>query len=76
MSLRKAINSKCKECIHDPYQQGKWKQQVQACTSPRCPLFPVRPISGEESAQFGPFFDANTGEPTNWWVLRKAGETK
>ncbi len=44
MSLRKAINEKCRECIYDPMPGlGNWKQQVSACTSPDCPLFPVRP---------------------------------
>jgi hypothetical protein len=43
-SLRKAINDKCKECIYDPLPgNGTWRQQVSECTSPRCPLFLVRP---------------------------------
>ena len=45
MSLRKAINDKCKECIYDKMGEGNWRQQVEACTSPSCPLFPVRPKS-------------------------------
>jgi hypothetical protein len=43
-SLRKAIDAKCKECIYDPCQNGTWRQQVEACTSPSCPLFSVRPL--------------------------------
>lgn len=43
--LRKSINLKCKSCIHDPYSgTGTWRQQVQACTSKDCPLYPVRPM--------------------------------
>ncbi len=64
MSLRRAINAMCKACIYDSYQPGNWKQQVQACTSPRCPLFPDRPTSSSEKGQFGPFFDPDSGEPT------------
>ncbi len=45
MSLRRSINAKCKECIYDPYAKGAWREQVEACTSPACPLFPVRPLS-------------------------------
>jgi len=46
MSLRKAINDKCRECIYDPLcGGGNWRQQVMAYTSFKCPLFPVRPIS-------------------------------
>lgn len=42
-SLRKAINDKCRECLYDPKARGAWREQVTACTSPDCPLFPVRP---------------------------------
>lgn len=45
MSLRKAIDQKCKGCIYDPYAPGHWKQQVHACDDTTCPLHPVRPRS-------------------------------
>jgi hypothetical protein len=46
MSLRKAINDKCRECIYDPFSgMGNWRQQVSACRSPACPLFAYRPVS-------------------------------
>jgi hypothetical protein len=46
MSLRAAINAKCKECIYDPVGgRGTWRQQVEACTAPGCPLYAVRPTS-------------------------------
>ncbi len=46
MSLRKAINEKCKECIYDPLSGlGNWRQQVMGCTMIDCALHPVRPIS-------------------------------
>ncbi len=45
MSMRKAINDMCKQCIYDPADKGNWRQQVQACTSPKCPLYDLRPIS-------------------------------
>ena len=45
-SLRRAINAKCVDCIHDPLSGlGNWRQQVEACTSKACPLWPVRPVS-------------------------------
>jgi len=48
-SLRKAINDKCRECIFDPNGGGgNWRQQVEACTSPSCPLYPVRPVSNPQ----------------------------
>jgi hypothetical protein len=48
MSLRKAINDMCRSCSYDPAPgngNGTWRQQVDACASPKCPLFPVRPKS-------------------------------
>lgn len=46
MSLRAAINAKCRECIYDPIgSRGAWRQQVDACTSYGCPLYQVRPRS-------------------------------
>ena len=44
MSLRKAINDKCKDCIYDPLSAGTWLKQVELCTSTNCPLYPVRPM--------------------------------
>lgn len=43
MSLRKAINDKCKECIYDPYAKGTWRKQVEECAAVRCPLYAHRP---------------------------------
>jgi hypothetical protein len=46
MSLRGAINRKCKECIYDPVSgTGAWRQQVQNCMSKSCALYEVRPTS-------------------------------
>lgn len=47
-SLRGAINAFCRACIHDPHAgAGTWREQVTACTSTRCPLFAVRPVTGK-----------------------------
>jgi len=44
MSMRAAINAKCRECIYDPMPgNGTWRQQVEACTSYGYPLYPLRP---------------------------------
>jgi len=45
LSLRKAVNSFCKHCIYDRGAPGNWRQQVDACTAQKCPLFAVRPRS-------------------------------
>lgn len=46
-SLRKAIDAKCRECIHDDRSgAGSWRQQVAACTSKNCPLYSVRAKPG------------------------------
>jgi hypothetical protein len=65
LSLRAAINAKCKECIHDPYGgMGQWRESVEQCSSSNCPLHPVRPrstsqriekpVSSPENAQPAP----------------------
>lgn len=43
MSLRKAINDKCRDCCYDPADKGTWRQQVESCTITTCPLHPYRP---------------------------------
>ena len=42
MSMRKAIDVKCKDCIYDPEVEGGWKQQVWACDMEDCSLWPYR----------------------------------
>lgn len=49
-SLRTSINAFCKGCIYDPYQTGLWREQVEACTSRKCPLYAVRPLAKRRSA--------------------------
>lgn len=44
-SRTQAINRKCKECLYDPYAPGTWREQVAACVSSNCHLYPVRPVS-------------------------------
>lgn len=47
-SLRGSINLKCRECLYDANGAGTWRQQIEACTAYRCPLFSVRPVSESE----------------------------
>lgn len=42
-SYKKAVEDKCKSCIYDKDGPGTWRQQVETCTCPECPLYPVRP---------------------------------
>ena len=49
MSLRKAIDAMCKDCIYDDQDKGTWRQQVAACTLKTCPLHPVRPINEDHA---------------------------
>lgn len=51
MSLRKAIDAKCKDCIYDPCcGGGTWREQIAQCSSIDCPLWPIR-----TEPQSGPF---------------------
>lgn len=44
VSLRKAINAKCRDCSFDPLSGGgTWRAQVAQCSVIECPLWPVRP---------------------------------
>lgn len=47
MSLRKAIDQKCKDCTYDSAAPGTWRQQVFFCSTKTCPLWThrARPIS-------------------------------
>lgn len=49
--LRGKIDAMCAYCIYDPDSgTGTWRQQVEACTSTACPLFPVRTSSESGTA--------------------------
>jgi hypothetical protein len=52
VSLRKSINEFCKGCIYDKHAEGAWREQVTRCTSYKCALYPVRPVSkaGQKAA--------------------------
>ncbi len=45
LSLRHAIDAKCKDCSYDHLDRGNWRQQVHACPCTDCPLWLVRPRS-------------------------------
>ena len=45
MSLRKAINAKCRECTHDPLDSGTAAQQIACCVASDCARYRVRPIT-------------------------------
>jgi len=45
MSLRKPINTQCRECTHDPLDKGSAAQQIACCVCTDCSLHPVRPIT-------------------------------
>ena len=51
VGLRGKIDAKCIECIYDPYEPGTWRKQVEECTSPSCPLYPVRAKSEAKKQQ-------------------------
>lgn len=42
---KQAIEKKCTECLYDPHEKGTWREQIEACTCPSCPLYPFRPTS-------------------------------
>lgn len=44
MSLRNAINAKCRECLYDPAAPGTWREQVAQCSVTRCGIWAARPV--------------------------------
>ena len=71
MSMRKAINDKCKDCIYDPLAGGTWREQVAQCSCVLCPLWELRP--GPES---GPFANPprDRGAVTQEWLSAPVGQ--
>ena len=67
-SLRNAINEMCKACLYEPGGGGgAWRQQIEACTAPGCPLYHVRPRTTAEQPDTAaraaiPAATANAGE--------------
>ena len=43
MSLRKAINKHCADCIHDSCSPGTCLQQITLCSVNSCALWNIRP---------------------------------
>ena len=71
MSLRKAINDKCRWCIYDPKSGGgTWREQVANCSAITCPLWPVRPAPGS-----GPLANPprRAEDATREWVTLPVG---
>ena len=55
LSLRQAINAKCRECLYDPgCGGGHWRQQITDCTDPKCSLYPVRPTTKSKGDDHAP----------------------
>ena len=51
-SRRLAIARMCRECIYDSAPgNGTWREQVEGCTAPKCPLYPVRPVTTATTAR-------------------------
>lgn len=44
MSLRAAVNAKCRDCCYDELAAGSAAVQVEFCPSWDCPLWPVRAV--------------------------------
>ena len=74
ISLRKAINEKCKDCIFDPQcGGGTWRAQVAQCSARNCPLWPIRPAPSS-----GPFANPprDPDTVTREWLTAAVGEAK
>ena len=71
MSLRKAVNEKCAECIYDPLSGGgTWREQVAQCSVKSCALWRVRPAP-DSGPYAEPPRDPATVTPA--WLRRPVG---
>lgn len=46
-SFRALVDAKCIDCSYDESDKGTWRQQVEACRVPSCPLYSRRPKSSK-----------------------------
>ena len=67
LSLRAAIDAKCKDCIYDTYAPGTWREQVAQCSSLDCALWPVRPAP--HSGSFANPYRDPEAVPREWVML-------
>lgn len=52
MTRMEAIHEFCKQCIYDEKSgYGTWRQQTEACTAKKCPLYAWRPKSAKEKVR-------------------------
>ena len=51
LSLRRAINDKCRSCAFDKANVGSWRVQVTLCSCKSCPLYGVRPVTKSPIAE-------------------------
>ena len=71
ISLRKAIDEKCKDCIYDPEcGGGTWREQIAQCSSVNCPLWPVR--TGPESGRWANY-PTDPATVTKEWLSAGVG---
>lgn len=64
LTRQQSINAFCKDCIYDPFDHGAgtWREQVEACPSTECPLWPYRPKSRKARTESSP---EQTGSDTS-----------
>ena len=65
MSLRKAINAKCKSCVYDELAAGTWLAQVTLCSILRCPLFEIRPTTDKIPESVLKYYGVSSPEALN-----------
>ena len=86
MSLRRAINAKCRDCCHDEPAAGSAAVQIELCASTDCPMWPVRPVRQDRipfshpvCAEYGLNADeaaAKLAEPRNSAAFGRTGSIR
>lgn len=65
--LRKAVYAFCKQCLYDPkfVGGGTWREQIAACTSPKCPLYAHRPMPAPPKSSLAKVDGMQQGSPNS-----------
>ena len=76
MSLRKAINKHCEQCVYDNAAPGTRLQQITLCSVKSCALYGVRPKTAKVIPQSVlSYYGVNSGtfQPLNGTLKRDRG---
>lgn len=64
--FRARINDMCRDCIYDRGTPGTWRLHVENCSSPKCPIYDIRPRVGVRKRIRMNFISPRSPEAQSW----------